>query len=450
MKPGYGPTLAQQALKDKAPNVRRSAAFALGSFGAAAAPAHDDLLTALNDDKASVRQNAAWALGKLGKEAGQEGVAQVRGLLKDDDPQVRRDALHALGDIGNPTAHPAVSAMMTAAGKERNAVVRKAAVEALSKLVGPDDRADSRSLYPLLSDKDPETRYNAAIVLGTIGGPEALEALPVLVQALGDEDPHFQELAAAALGGLGKDGGPAVDALGRALTEAKAPEVRINAAISLSHIGPPAAKALPQILQAMQYSDAAADAKYNKVRLYAAEALVNIKMPGVEPAIPGVLKILHSDPEPLVRQRCVWALFDVEDLDRYKVTPVLTRVLDETEGGQARLVRYDAARLMAARLHDNTPPKAADVLLDMLGNRTLVQFNGTDAKSNGVGSEGAGGKTSVNVDQGGDARWMAAEALGRMGRAAKRQDVLKALEEAAQDKDAHLRDVATMALRSIK
>src|SRR4029077_20876681 len=104
-------------------------------------------------------------------------------LLKDDEPLVRRDALHALGELGNPTAHSAVSAMMKAAGAETDAVVRKAAVEALSHLVGPDDRGDAPALYPLLRDKDSETRYNAAFVLGLIGGREALEALTVLREA---------------------------------------------------------------------------------------------------------------------------------------------------------------------------------------------------------------------------------------------------------------------------
>ena len=270
-----GPIL-QQALKDKNPSVRRSAACALGSFGPAAAPARDDLVAALSDEKAIVRQNAAWALGKLGQEAGPDGVVQLRGLLTDADPLVRRDALHALGEVGNPTAHPAISAMLKAAGAEKDAVVRKAAVEALSMLVGPNDKdgkqarllaqADASALYPLLTDKDQETRFNAAIVLGCIGGPAGAPALPVLREALRDEDPHFQELAAAAIGGLGKDGGPAVEDLGKALTEAKELQVRINAAISLSHIGPPSAKALPQILQAIQYNDAADGAQYNAVR----------------------------------------------------------------------------------------------------------------------------------------------------------------------------------------
>jgi HEAT repeat protein len=436
-----GPAL-QKALKDADPHVRRSAAYGLGAFGPTAAPARDDLIQALSDESAIVRQNAAYAVGKLGKEAGEEGVAQLRGLLKDGEPLVRRDALHALGEVGNPTAHSAVSAMLKTAGLETDAVVRKAAVEALSHLVGPDDRADAPSLYPLLTDKDPETRLAAAFVLGAIGGREALEALPALREALRSDDSHIQEEAAVALGGLGKDGAPAVEDLGWALTEAKEPDVRQRAALALARIGPPSQKVLPQILQALQPGDGASSA----VRLAAAEALLNIHLPGTEPAIPSVLKIVKADPDGVVRQRCLWTLFDVKDLDKYQITPVLIAVLDET-GQDSLLLRYDAARVLALRLGDKAPDKVPDVLLDMLRNDKLQQFNKTDARSTGVGAEGTKGNTTVSDDQGGDARYMAAEALLWLHRkAADRPDVIAALKEGAQDKDAKLRAAAANTL----
>jgi HEAT repeat protein len=443
-----GPAL-RKALTDDDARVRRSAAYALGAFGPDALPAHDDLIARLADDSALVRQNAAWALGKLGAEAGQEGVAQLRKLLKDAEPLVRRDALHALGEVGNPIAHPAVSAMLKAVGSESDGVVRKAAVEALAHLVGPVDKDDAHELYGLLKDKDSETRYNAAFVLAKIGGADAAaQALPTLQEALKDSDPHFQEQAASSLGGFGKDAAPAVSDLGKALTEAVEPDVRRNAAVSLAKIGPAAKKALPEILQALQYSDAGADARYNQIRPFVAEALVNIGYPGVEPAIPAVLKILRADPDPLVRQKCLWSLFDVQDLEKFKITPVLTGLLDET-GDETLLIRYDAARVLALRLEDRAPDKTVDVLLDMLTNRKLQQFKGTSTNTTGVGTEGSG-KTSVNVEQGGDARYMAAEALGWLRRKANRPDVVTALQEAAEEKDANLKGKATEALRRIK
>jgi HEAT repeat protein len=300
-----------------------------------------------------------------------------------------------------------------------------------------------------LNDKDSETRLDAAFVLATIGGPVAVEALPVLRAALKDGDSHIQELAAAKIGDIGKDAAPAVEDLGRALVEAKEPEVRRNAALSLARIGPPSKKALSDILKALRYADSEPDARYNAVRPYAAEALVNIDYPGVQSAIPDVLKIIGTDPDPVVRQRCLWALFDVPDLDRYKITPVLTAVLDETARGTT-LLRYDSARVLAVRLHDKAPAKVVDVLLEMLNDRGLLIFHQTDTKVSGVGAEGAAGKSEVQENQDGDARFLAAEALGQLGRKANRPDVLKALQEAAQDSDRKLSLKAKEALLAIK
>ena len=365
-----------------------------------------------------MRQNAAWALGRLGKDVGEDGVAQLRNLLKDDEPLVRRDALHALGDIGNPTAHSAVAAMLKTAGTETDAVVRKAAVEALARgpdaLVGKEDRENAGELYPLLRDKDPETRFNAAFVLGIIGGKEAVEALPTLVEALKDQNPHFQELAAAALQNIGPDAAPAAAALGDALTTAKEAKVRDNAALALAHIGPSAAGAMPQLLQALRYADSAPDAKFNWVRPHVAEAVADIGYPGIKDAIPTLLKYIRSDPDSEVRHFLVYALNNVEDLERVGAVEPLSAVLEEKDES-TRMVRYSAARLLAGRLGAKAPPKTADVCMEMMVDPRLLIYIGTDAKVKGVGTEGTAGATETKQNFGEDARYMGATALGWMG-----------------------------------
>jgi HEAT repeat protein len=443
-------TALQKALKeDDDPRVRRSAAFALGAFGSEAAPARDGLIAASKDTSPIVRQNAAWALGKLGKEAGADGVEQLRILLQDDEPSVRRDALHALGEIGNPTAHPAVAAMLRTAEQERAGVVRKAAVEALLKLVGKEDRKSAAELYPLLRDQDFETRLDAAYILAAIGGSAAVEALPVMRAALNAADPHVQELAAANIGYIGKEAAPAVEDLGRALVEAKEPKVRLNAALSLAAIGPASRQAVPQLIRALQYHDLEPDSEYNTVRPYAAEALKKIGFPGLTDAIPALLSIVKEDQDPEARVHSIYALSEVWDLDKYKITPVLAGVLEETSRETA-LVRYNAAYTLATHLEAKAPDKTVDVLLDALMDVNLVIFNGNNAKVSGVGAEGTGGKSEVQEDLGGDARFVAAEALGLLSRKANRPDVIKALEKAAQDNDRKLSLNAKEALLAIK
>ena len=101
-----------------------------------------------------------------------------------------------------------------------------------------------------MTDKDSETRYDAAFVLGTIGGPVAVEALPRARAGLKDADSRIQELAAAKIGDIGKDASPAVEDLGRALVEAKSrgsPERRPT----LVHIGPASKRAIPELIQAL-------------------------------------------------------------------------------------------------------------------------------------------------------------------------------------------------------
>ena len=125
-----------------------------------------------------------------------------------------------------------------------------------------------------------------------------------------------------------------------------------------------------------------------------------------------------------------------------------TRCFSSTLVGDAGFA--GAFAFIHLRLSDRAPDKTPDVLLDMLKNQGLQQFNKTDARSTGVGTEGTKGNTTVSDDQGGDARYMAAQALGWLGSKANRPDIVKALEAATTDKDARLKDAAKEALTHIK
>ena len=166
-------------------------------------------------------------------------------------------------------------------------------------------------------------------------------------------------------------------------------------------------------------------------------------------AIPALLNVIKADPDPEVRVRSVGALYKVPDLDKYKITPVLTEVLNET-GRESAVLRYEAACTLAAHLEAKAPDKTVDVLLEMLTSNDLKIFNGNKTTVSGVGAEGPAGKSVVQLDLGGDARFLAAEALGWLGRKANRPDVLKALQEAAQDNDRKLSLKAKEALLVIK
>jgi HEAT repeat protein len=447
--PDAGPVLQKRLEKDDDARVRRSAACALGALGSAASPARDALQTALFDKASGVRQNAAWALGRLGADGGEGAVDALAGLLKDPEPLVRRDAAAALGDIGKPTAKAGAAALLDMLPDEKDGVVRRTALQSLSELAGPEDQKAAGVLVGLLDDPDAETRWKAAFVLTAVGGPSAAKAAPVVREALQSDDPSLQELAAVAAARLGDAAKPLVEDLGKLVTGAKDGTARRNAALALARIGPAAKAAVPQLAEALRHKDDPDAMANTEVRLAAAEALASIKYPANEAAVPALLDVIRGDPEPLVRQRCVWALFELGDLNHDKAVAVLASVLDETGEGDDKMVRYDAARVLALRLRDKAPDKTVDVLLDMLKNDQLVQFNQTEVKGT-VGNEGSAGKTEASANQSGDARFMAARALGWLGKKANRPDVVGALQDGAKAADKRLREEAQGALKMIR
>jgi HEAT repeat protein len=468
-----GPVLRQALSGDREARVRRASAYALGTFGVRAAGTAGALRTALGDKDASVRQNAAWALGQLGKDAEAESVRALCGRLSDAEALVRRDAAAALGSVGAAAAREGVPALMGLVKTESDEVVKKAALEALGHLAGPDHRGVAGALNRLLTDADAEVARRAALVLAKIGGAEAAPALPVLRQGLEDDDAQGQELAAAALAELGPAAAPAVADLARALGKGATPDVQRYAALALGHVGAPgrdfrrvmrqsendqekrkARESLAEIERAAREAIPALARALGppatvEVRQYAAEALAQFGYPLNEEAVPQIVAAIRRETDPLVRQRCVWALFNLEELAKYGADKVLADVLEE-KAEDTRLVRYDAARALAFALEGRAPDRVADVLLEMLQNTRLQVYSGTDANVEGAGSEAAGAQANVKANVGGDARYMAAEALGWLGaKASGRRDVVNALRAAAKDKDAKLREQSLKSLEAL-
>ena len=104
----------QNELTDKRPEVRRGAAFALGSLGKDATRSVDALLLrAEKDDNAGVRDQTATAVGDVvlaakigGNLWPQAGPVLKRALTAEKDAKVRRSLLYAVGAFG-PTAFTA-------------------------------------------------------------------------------------------------------------------------------------------------------------------------------------------------------------------------------------------------------------------------------------------------------------------------------------------------------
>jgi HEAT repeat protein len=136
-----------EALKDKEPKVRSSAAESLGSFSAEAKQTIPVLLESIGDKNLEVRRAAILALGRLGK--GNEKVEEAIGKYVDDpDRPTKVDAIVAMANLGKV-----------------------------------DDSAIP-TIMEALASKEEATAKSGARVLGNLGTKNPDKVLPVLMEAL--------------------------------------------------------------------------------------------------------------------------------------------------------------------------------------------------------------------------------------------------------------------------
>ena len=308
----------------------------------------------LKDKSASVRQNAAWALGRQ-KQPDNDTVAALCDVLSDPDALVRRDAASALESIGQEVAdrkavRTAAKPLLDLVKGEKDEVVRKTALGALASLAGPEHREYAPDLYHLLDGKDEETARGAAYASWATWAANRHARPAGAEKALASADPMVQALAAVTLANAGEEAADAVDDLARTLTNSKNAVVRRNCCVAIGHLKAHGKPAIPALAETMK-SAGGKDRASEEVRELAAEAIAQIRFPYNEAAMDAVRAAIAKDSNQTVRQYCVWATFNVKDLDKYDLVKPLTDVLDE-KGGESLLVRYDAARSLAAALSE--------------------------------------------------------------------------------------------------
>jgi HEAT repeat protein len=423
-----GPEL-RGLLRDDDKRVRRSAAFALGSCGEQAQQALADLTRVLREDReAVVRRNAAWALGRIGKGARDRDV--VEGLVaalerNDEDALVHRDAAGALGEIGRPDAAPAARPLAEVVRNSRDPAVRKTALNTLVNLVDPSLAKEAEGKNTVL--------------------------VQALREALREGDAESKGLVAAALANLGEHAGPAVKDLAALVDDDTAPPVvRRNAVLALTR-APKAILALPENDRSEvvgKLAKSLGPEQPVEVRLFTAEALARLGFPAAESALKPLLRAIREDKDPDVRHRAVWAFLnaDLERLDGVK--EALLGVLKRRS--ERPVLRYDTARALARALGRQSTDEVIDTLEEMLRDPDIKVYRQTNADVKG-GSESSGGQSTVRKEVGGDARWMAAQALSYIGPPVKKRnpqivDLLKAL---ARSDDAMNQKWAREALQSI-
>jgi len=238
-----------EAMKDPDVRVRRYAVKELAGLkwpGRAA-----ELSKALEDEDAEVRLVAAKALVEL---ADKSTLPALEKAIHDSNSDVRRAAIRALGRIGAQGSFKALLGLL----KDKDARVAAEAATALGHL---GNRAAVEPLISLLSRPKLSGPLHEAAV-SSLGKLRDKRALPVLIQALNHKSERVRWFAAIALGEIGSP--DAVDALGATLLKDRNAQVRESAANSLAKIGNQ--KAIPMLAAALKD-------KSEKVATQAADAL---------------------------------------------------------------------------------------------------------------------------------------------------------------------------------
>lgn len=238
------------AVNDDDPKVREAAAQAVGQMGPEALPALAGLLA--HPDK-YVRRHAVWALGKLGPLA-VPSLGDLCEALRDADPRTASGAAQALGNMGADAAAavPAVAEAM----RGTNIVLCRLAAKALSQIGTPA----LSTLIAHLQHSDPFVRGEAALAIGWIG-PAARSAVPFLAGVVrgprGSLTRTPPPRRVKTPNEADELGGPDDESPTPIETPAPPPDAgtpdescRVYAAQALGRIGPPAAQALADLVEA--------------------------------------------------------------------------------------------------------------------------------------------------------------------------------------------------------
>jgi HEAT repeat protein len=280
---------------------RAEAADALGQLGSQApAEAAAALTRALSDPEPSVRRTAAHALGTVGAAEGAAGPLLT--ALDDKDGGVRGAAADALGDLrpSDPAVVPALHARAKADG---HLPARLAAIAALGRF---GDRA--AEVVPTLIDtlKEPDSPLGsphefAAVALKAIGPA----TLPAVTEALGRPESRTRIGALKVFAGLGAAARPAVPEVEKRLAD-KDPLVRLEAVHALWAVERNPDRAVAAALEHLRTAEPIARVR-GQTRAKAIYILGEVG-PAAKTAVPELLIILRDDPESSIRTHTARAL----------------------------------------------------------------------------------------------------------------------------------------------
>jgi HEAT repeat protein len=318
------------------------------------------IVTALQTDpEPEIRAAAAQTLAAMYEKIEKGKFAQAReaislALRSDRSAQVRTAAATALGLIDPEEARSSVLLLKNALEDPSPEVVL-AAADTLRRL-GKEASDALPNLVKLLKDPmaDPLARTQAALALGRVGPPEAVQAGGVVALKetilAAETAPDLRIACVASVGFFGKDAADAVPAVGALLVLKATPlEMRRKAIDTLDQLGLDARPALQEILKATRDDD-----KHVRVRAIHALALMGKELGPELPTAVAAFNAALSDPAVDVRIAAINActLLGLEGLgDSQK--PILERISALTRDTQRDVA--DTARNALTKLMPKQP-----------------------------------------------------------------------------------------------
>jgi HEAT repeat protein len=264
-------------------------------------------------------------------------------------PSERASIARLFGRTGAARATPVLAAL----AREKGAVVRLAAIDAIGTL-GPAAATRPEDLDPIidaLGDPDPSVRLHAAVALADVGDARARDVILAKLDAAEVD----RRAILAALGGIlaRVPSDAAVARLGRELELAAGPERdAVAGALGLSHSAA-AIKALTSLAAGPDVDDART-------------AATLLSAHGDEPRALAAARALLSHRDASVRAQAAWTLGTLGELGDVKtLTPLLHAGMDEAIDAASAIGK------IAARSRD--PAAAAAVLCVLPETRPLVR-----------------------------------------------------------------------------
>lgn len=315
------------------------------------------------DMKSFMTADRLRAVRQLARADDPRAIGMLAVALKDRNAVVRQTAAEALGQVGiNALVHPLMQALT-----DVDPTVRKNAVISLRRLVGPNATV---LFMPVLTEADPATR---ALVIDTLGDIGDFRDAESLLASLDDPDDKVRETAARALGKIGDE--RALDPLLTLLRYDANGEVRATAAEALGRIGD--ARVINPLLAAIADTE-------EWVQFRAIAALIGFGETAVEPLI---FLLTHSKPS--VRVRAASALGKVGH--RRAVDPLRAALRDKNAElrkaaaeALGKIGDESAVHSLLQALNDETPAvrwKTAHALAEMglpQAVRPLIEFAADD------------------------------------------------------------------------